>query len=219
MKISVSILDANYMHLYQTLHDLKKYGFNSIHLDVMDGNFVPRISYGSKMATDIIKEFLNAFYLEAHLMVNDCVKQFQYFAKSGIRAYIIHFETLYYREIKSFINDIRAQKIIAGLCVNPKTNIEQIYEFIDTSAVGIVQIMTVEPGMGGQSFMTDMLPKIKKLNEFRQTRNLNFEILVDGGVTPEFIPMLSELGVDRVVIGSYIFRNGIEECAKKLLND
>jgi len=210
-KVSVSLLDAPWENLKETVKTLKKNNFNSIHMDVMDGYFVQNLSFGPKFCHEI-KKIDPSLYVEAHLMVNDPFKSVLKYLNISMDAIMFHFEAVYYREIKTIIKDIKAKKIKAGIVLNPQTNIEQIYEYLDL--LDVVLIMSVVAGKGGQQFMESSIAKIKKLSEYRESRKLSFEILVDGGINPSTATKCINAGADRYVVGSYIFRNGIENSAK-----
>lgn len=218
IKINPSILSANFVHLKESLNVFAKNNINWIHFDVMDGNFVPNITFGDKICLDISEEFpqLN---LEVHLMVKDPLKQIEIFAKTKVKRIFFHFEALSYRECYKAIDNIKFHKIQAGISWRPNTNIEQIFEYLEY--VDAVLVMSVEPGKGGQTFLENTYQKISTLKNYREKKNLKFKILVDGGIKDNnYLKVISE-GADEIIIGSYLYEKGIasSEILNKLLNE
>ncbi|ALV23198.1 hypothetical protein ASO20_00715 [Mycoplasma sp. (ex Biomphalaria glabrata)] len=204
MNISVSTLDINYLKIKETIDNLYEAGFRSLHLDVMDGNFVPQVSYGPKYVKDICEMYKEKFDLGCHLMVRDPIRDFPFYEKTGITTFMFHFESLYYREIKPFITDIKAKGIKPGIVINPKTNIEQIYEYLPK--ISSIMVMSVEPGYGGQPFQESTYARVEKIAKYREAKSLEFEIIVDGGINPTNAKELKKLGANTFVVGSYIWK-------------
>jgi len=206
MKIAPSILTADFSNLEPELKSIQDADF--LHLDIMDGHFVPNISFGPAISLQIAKK--TNLPLDIHLMVTDPLRWISEFAKSKPEILTIHIEA---NNVKEAISEIKKHDIGLGLSVKPNTKIETLFPYLDEAK--LVLIMTVEPGFGGQSFMSPMMDKVKELVRVRKERNLRFLIEVDGGINDETIGQCKEAGVDVVVAGSYLFnmtdrKKGIE---------
>ena len=171
-----------------------------IHLDVMDGHFVPNISFGPDVIK-AMKKFSNLFF-DTHLMITNPLRYIQDYANAGSDNITFHIECD--DDINKTIEKIHSLGLKASLAIKPKTNIEQVYPYLDK--LYMVLIMTVEPGFGGQKFMQDMMQKVKTLKQKIRKNNLKTLIEVDGGINKETIKAASCAGVDICVAGTSVFK-------------
>lgn len=199
MKISPSILSCDYGKIAEELKDMEACGADYMHIDVMDGHFVPNITLGAPVVKCIKKATDVPF--DVHLMISEPLKYIDDFAAAG--ADIITFHTECDSPIGDTIDKILSHGIKASLTVKPATPVEEILPYLDR--LSMVLIMTVEPGFGGQSFMEDMMPKVSKLREEINRRGLNCEIEVDGGINEKTIVIAAKAGADVFVSGNAIF--------------
>lgn len=199
VKISPSLLSANFAKLGQEVKKITEAGADLIHFDVMDGHFVPNITFGPMILKSIRKYSHLPF--EAHLMITNPEKYWKDFADAGADIIGIHIEC----EIDhlSIIKEIQKYGKKVSIVINPPTPVEKIYPFL--KYVDIVLIMTVNPGFGGQKFIYEVVEKIKKVDEYRKKEKLSFEIEVDGGINSETSKIVIENGADILVAGFYIF--------------
>jgi len=195
MKIAPSVLNAPYHHLEQTFKALD-HAF-MIHLDIMDGHFVPNLSFGSHIAKDM--STMTQLPLDVHLMVTHPIQHIPAFAELAPQYITVHVEA---KDVDKSLDMIKGSNIGAGISLKPGTPIETIFPYIDK--VDLVLIMTVEPGFGGQAFMTEMLHKVRQLKSYQEKHH--FIIEVDGGVNDETLRLCEEAGVDVAVVGSHLFK-------------
>ena len=200
VKISPSILSSDYGNLESELKKMEECGADMIHVDVMDGHFVPNITLVAPIVKCIRKATKLTF--DVHLMISDPYKYVPDFAKAG--SDIITFHTESDSDTEKTIDEILSLGKKAGLSVKPGTPIEEIYPYLDK--LSLVLIMTVEPGFGGQRFMADQLPKISQLHERILEVNPACELEVDGGIDPETSPLVKQAGANVLVAGSAVFR-------------
>ena len=199
--LSPSILNADFLNLQQNIELLNKSQADWIHLDIMDGVFVPNITFGQPMVATIKK--LTQKPLDVHLMVIDPDKLIDSFILAGADMITVHYETC--RHLNRTINYIKSKGIKAGVAVNPHTPISMLEEIICDA--DIVLIMTVNPGFGGQKFIENSVEKIEKLKDLIKKSNSKALIQIDGGVDLSNINLLSNIGVDVFVVGSAIFNS------------
>ncbi len=199
MKISPSILSCDYGKIAEELKDMEACGADYMHIDVMDGHFVPNITLGAPVVKCIKKATTVPF--DVHLMISEPLKYIDDFAAAG--ADIITFHTECNSPIDETIDKILSHGIKASLTVKPATPVEEILPYLDK--LSMVLIMTVEPGFGGQSFMEDMMPKVARLREEIGRRRLDCEIEVDGGINEKTIAIAAKAGADVFVSGNAIF--------------
>lgn len=201
-KICPSLLSANFTDLKVQIAELEKAGADILHCDIMDGSFVPNISFGAKIVSDINN--ITDLPLDVHLMINNPEKYITEFHRSGADYISVHFENNLH--LNRIINQIRDLGIKAGVVLNPSTPVFMIDDIIEYS--DFVLIMSVNPGFGGQKFIPNSLKKIRQLKEKIIRNNYNCEIEIDGGVGVDNMKELSEAGVDMFVCGSSIFNSG-----------
>lgn len=201
MKLAPSILSADFANLERDIQVVEKLGADYIHVDVMDGQFVPNITLGPNVVSAIRP--VTKLPLDVHLMIVNPENYIEEFAKAGADIITVHQESTIH--IHRAIQMIKATGVKAGVVINPGTPlcaIEHVLELVD-----LVLIMTVNPGFGGQSFIESSLDKIAQLNEWRQTKGYVYEIEVDGGIVPETAERCKEAGADVFVAGSYIYNS------------
>lgn len=199
MKIAPSILSADFSKLGEEVTSIVEMGADYIHIDMMDGQFVPNISFGP-MVMKAIRPLTDATF-DAHLMIDHPERYIDAVVDAGADIITVHVEAT--EHIHRVIQQIKAAGKKAGVVVNPGTPIEAVLPVIDL--VDLVLVMTVNPGFGGQSFIESQLEKVTKLAQWRKEKYLNYEIEIDGGVNAQTAKLCREAGADVLVAGSYIF--------------
>ncbi|MFH1683934.1 MAG: ribulose-phosphate 3-epimerase [Candidatus Margulisiibacteriota bacterium] len=198
-RIAPSILSADFGNLEAEIKKVEKAGADLIHVDVMDGHFVPNITIGPLVVKAARK--CTKLPLDVHLMIENPDKYIPDFAKAGADIITIHAEAS--KNLDEDIELINQNNVKPGVVVNPDTPIESIFHVLDK--VAMVLIMSVNPGFEGQKFMPEVLPKIKKLRAEISKRRLNVDIEVDGGINIETAPQVVKAGANVLVAGSAIF--------------
>lgn len=199
--LSPSILAADHAALAEGLKIVVENKLEWIHLDIMDGNFVPNISFGPQVVKDLRKRNDTLFF-DTHLMLARPDKYIEKFIDAGSQLVTIHIEPDY--DIAGTLKRIRELGCQAGISLNPDTPVERILPLLDS--VDLVLVMSVFPGFGGQSFIESVLPKIETLAREREARGLNFRIEVDGGVDSRTAPLCLAAGADTLVAGTAFFK-------------
>ena len=201
-KLSPSILSADFVNLERDIHDIEKNGADWIHVDVMDGIFVPNISIGIPVVQALRP--ITDLPLDVHLMIDRPIRYVEQFVKAGADWLTIHLEADQPQNIMEALDKIRALGCKAALSLKPKTPAEAAIPYL--TKCDMILVMTVEPGFGGQKFMADMMPKIKKLREMLDEVNPDCVINVDGGVDANTCKVCKENGAGVLVAGSAYFK-------------
>ena len=205
-KIAPSILAADWLHLGREVRALNESDCDYIHYDVMDGKFVPEMSFGVTCMRPIRKN--TSKKLDVHLMIEDPIRNVRSFAESGADLITFHIEAAGERT-KETIDFIKSFGVVPGLSIKPATPAEALFPYLDD--LGMVLVMSVEPGFGGQAFMPESLEKIRTLRKEIDRRGLSVDIEVDGGINLETAILTKEAGANVFVSGSALFRGDLVE--------
>ncbi len=198
MEVSPSILTCDFSKLKEDLDEIKSL-VKYIHIDVMDGIFVPNLTFGPKFVNDFRKYCPNNVF-DVHLMIEDPIKYIKNFAEAGSDIITFHKESS--SNVVDTISEIKKYNKLVGISIKPNTSVDEIKEYL--ADVDLVLVMSVEPGFGGQKFMPSALEKIEELYNLRKKNGYNYQIEVDGGVNCDTVKLCREKGVDIVVAGSYV---------------
>ncbi|MCD6101601.1 MAG: ribulose-phosphate 3-epimerase [Candidatus Cloacimonetes bacterium] len=197
LKIAPSLLSANLLNLKREIKNIKKAGADMLHLDIMDGHFVPNLTFGYELVKQIRK--ITNLALDTHLMVTNPAFFIPKFIESGVDYISFHIETD--SEYKKLLRKIRESKVKAGIAINPETPIDtvkKVWDYID-----YVLVMTVHPGFGGQEYIEECTKKIKDISNLIGKRNI--EIEVDGGINYQTAKLAKKAGANILIAGSFIF--------------
>ena len=213
--IAPSILSLDYANVSAQLEILKESKAEWLHFDVMDGHFVPNLTFGP----DILRGFKKAcpLFMDVHLMVEDPETYAPIFIKNGADLVTFHTEALNndLTRIQKLLDEIHGLGAKGGIVVKPNTAIEPFENVL--KSCDLVLIMSVEPGFGAQKFMADMLKKVEWLKEKREALNLSYRIEIDGGINQDTFRLALNAGCDTLVAGSYVFKNDIAKTIEGML--
>ena len=210
IQISPSILSADFSQLSNEIKRLEDGGADMIHVDVMDGHFVPNLTIGPPVIKSLKKH--SSILFDVHLMISPVHKYIKAYADAGADIITIHPEAT--DDINSSISLIKELNKKVGVSLNPKTKVDVIIEHL--SKIDLVLIMSVNPGFGGQKFMPEVLSKIEELKQLRTTKDLDFDIEIDGGINFENSKMAIRAGANILVSGTTIFESNNGDIKKNI---
>ena len=209
-ELAPSILSADFMHLGEQLHLLKNSGTRVLHIDVMDGVFVPSISFGMPVIRSIRRE--SSMFFDVHLMINEPIRYVKEFVEAGADNITVHVEAC--SDIQATIDAMETYHVRKALCINPGTSVDVLKPFLNR--IDMVLVMGVEPGFGGQKLIPETLKKVEQLDQLRAEKGYSFQIEFDGGVTRDNLGEIIANGTDIAVAGTAVFRGDIGENVRDL---
>ena len=210
IQISPSILAADFSQLGNEIKRLEEGGADMIHVDVMDGHFVPNLTIGPPVIKSLKKN--SSLIFDVHLMISPVHKYIEAYSDAGADIITIHPEAT--DDLDLSISKIKQLKKKVGVSLNPETKIDNIIQFLDQ--IDLVLIMSVNPGFGGQKFMPEVLSKVKKLKSIQKEKKLNFDIEIDGGINFENYKLAIEAGANILVSGTTIFKDNNGDVKKNI---
>ena len=209
--LAPSILSADFNVLGEQIQTVAKAGAQYIHVDVMDGIFVPSISYGMPVIKSVRKSTDAVF--DVHLMITEPVRYIRDFVDSGADIITVHVEAC--KDIDETIRDIKACGVRAAVAINPETPVDKIMPYLDD--IDMALVMSVHPGFGGQKFIPDVLDKVRIIRSYLLYNNMDKDIEIDGGINFDNLPEVLEAGANVIVAGSSVYRGDAAANTKKFL--
>ncbi len=203
-----SILSADFNRLGEQLQILKNTGINVLHIDVMDGAFVPSISFGMPVIRSIRKE--SDLFFDVHLMVEEPARYLEEFVSCGADSITVHAEAC--KDLVGTLKAIKDLGVKAGVSIKPKTSVEELLPVMDL--VDMVLVMTVEPGFGGQKYIEASTDKIQKVRKMITESGRDIELQVDGGINTGTMETVMKAGANYLVAGSFVFKDDLEKSTK-----
>lgn len=199
VKLAPSILSADFSNLAASVAQVEQAGAEYLHIDVMDGHFVPNITIGPLVVAGLRPQ--SKMFFDVHLMIEQPDRYLADFVKAGAELLTVHAEAC--PHLHRTLQNIKELGVQAGVALNPATPLCMVEHIL--SQVDLVLLMTVNPGFGGQKFIPEVLPKLQQLSEMREQQGLNFDIQVDGGINAELAPKVVQAGANIIVAGSAVF--------------
>lgn len=209
--LAPSILSADFNVLGEQIQTVAKAGAQYIHVDVMDGIFVPSISYGMPVIKSVRKSTDAVF--DVHLMITEPIRYIKDFVDSGADIITVHVEAC--KDVDETIRDIKACGVRAAVAINPETPVDKIMPYLDD--IDMALVMSVHPGFGGQKFIPDVLDKVRIIRSYYRDNNMDKDIEIDGGINFDNLSEVLEAGANVIVAGSSVYRGDAAANTKKFL--